>query len=116
MLTLTENARTAVETLTTRAGLPETGGLRIEQQDTGAFDLALVTGPTPGDDVVTEGHAHVYVDHQTAQTLADQTLDAEPATGGTTFTLTPQDIARQQAADADGAPDVPHQHGEATEQ
>ncbi len=34
MLTLTENARHAVEDIAERAGLPEAGGLRIAEADT----------------------------------------------------------------------------------
>lgn len=91
MLTLTDNARTAVETLTARSGLPqESGGLRIAEQDSGSFDLALVDGPAPGDGVVASGAARVYVDERTAVTLTDQRLDVETTGAGTTFTLTPQ--------------------------
>ena len=90
MLTLTENARNAVETLTTRAGLPDEGGLRIAEQDDGGFQLELVAGPAAGDDVVGEPDARVYVDPRTAQTLADQQLDVEATNDGTVFTLTPQ--------------------------
>ena len=91
MLTLTDSARTAVHTLTTKAGLPdETGGLRIAQQDAGGFELALVPEPIPGDDVVTDGTCRVYVDPQASVTLADQRLDVEPAPTGTAFTLGPQ--------------------------
>lgn len=90
MLTLTENAQTAVETLTSRAGLPDEGGLRIAEQDSGGFELALVAGPDSGDDVVTQGAAHVYVDQRTSQTLADQQLDVEASGTGTAFTLTQQ--------------------------
>ena len=90
MLTLTENARTAVETLTSRAGLPDEGGLRIAEQDSGGFELALVAGPDPGDDVVSDGPARVYVDSRASQTLAGQQLDVEATGTGTSFTLTPQ--------------------------
>lgn len=91
MLTLTDNARSAVEALTQQSGLPpESGGLRIAQQDTGAFDLALVTGPAPGDDVVQSGDARIYVDERTSATLATQQLDVEPTGNGTAFTLTAQ--------------------------
>ena len=91
MLTLTESARTAVQTLTSKAGLPDdTGGLRIAQQETGGFELALVPEPFPGDDVVTDGTSRVYVDPEASLTLADQRLDVEPAATGTAFTLGPQ--------------------------
>lgn len=90
MLTLTETARAAVETLTSRAGLPEEGGLRIAEQDTGGFELALVAAPLPGDDVVAEGDARVYVDPRTSPTLAEQLLDVETTDTGTVFTLSHQ--------------------------
>jgi Fe-S cluster assembly iron-binding protein IscA len=91
VLTLTENARTAVRTLTERAGLPdETGGLRIAEQDAGGFELALVPEPVPGDDVVAESGARVYVDPRTSLSLSDQRLDVEPAASGSSFTLVPQ--------------------------
>ena len=91
VLTLTDTARTAVHTLTTKAGLPdETGGLRIAQQDAGGFELALVPEPLPGDDVVTDGSTRVYVDPEASVTLADQRLDVEPAPDGSMFTLSPQ--------------------------
>ena len=68
VLTLTDSARTAVHTLTTKAGLPdETGGLRIAQQEAGGFELALVPEPLPGDDVVTDGSTRVYVDPEASR-------------------------------------------------
>ena len=92
MLTLTENASAAVRTLTEQAGLPQdTGGVRIAEREAGGFDLALVAAPAPEDELVTDGTARVYVEQRTAQILADQRLDAEPApTGGSAFTLSPQ--------------------------
>ena len=44
MLTLTDNARHAVQDIATRAGLPDDGGLRIakSQQESGSFELSLV--------------------------------------------------------------------------
>lgn len=92
MLTLTENASTAVRDLTTRAGLPDSGGLRIaESPQNGSFELALVPEAAPGDDVVDAGGATVFVSSGTSAALADLQLDADPTvTGGPGFTLTPQ--------------------------
>jgi iron-sulfur cluster assembly protein len=93
MLTLTDNARFAVQDIATRAGLPEEGGLRIVESDsqTGAFELTLVAAPVEGDDVIDAGTAHVYVERATAEILADQKLDAVPSPEGTGFLLAPQD-------------------------
>ena len=92
MLTLTENARSAVADLTTKAGLPDSGGLRIAESpdQIGSFELSLVTEPAPGDDVILEGPAHVFVSPETSTTLADQELDVEDASGGAGFKLSQQ--------------------------
>jgi Fe-S cluster assembly iron-binding protein IscA len=92
VLTLTENARSAVEDLTVQAGLPDTGGLRIAEstEHAGSLELALVAAPTPGDDVVTAGGATVYVSAETTDALADQQLDAEGADAAAGFRLAPQ--------------------------
>ena len=93
MLTLTENASTAVRDLTTRAGLPDSGGLRIaeSQQQLGSFELALVPEAVPGDEVIASEGATVFVPPETATALADLTLDADPSAAGSPgFTLAPQ--------------------------
>lgn len=93
MLTLTENASTAVRDLTSRAGLPESGGLRIaeSEQQLGSFELALVPEAVPGDEVIASEGATVFVPQETATVLADLTLDADPsATGSPGFILAPQ--------------------------
>lgn len=92
MLTLTDNARTAVQDLQTQAGVPEGGGLRIAESadQAGSFELALVPGPQPDDTVVENGEAKVFVDSSTAPTLANLTLDTDPNAQGPTFVLTPQ--------------------------
>ena len=93
MLTLTENASTAVHDLTTRAGLPETGGLRIAESDaqSGGFDLALVPAPAPEDEVVTAGEATVFLAAGVSASLSDLRLDVDSATPeAAAFTLVPQ--------------------------
>lgn len=90
MLTITENARTAVEDLTTQARLPESGGVRIAADETGALELRLVPTPEPEDAVVQSGDARVFVAPQTAPTLADLALDTEPSGADGSFVLVPQ--------------------------
>lgn len=93
MLTLTENARDAVQDIATRAGLPSEGGLRIVEsaQEVGSFELSLVPAPLEGDEVIESAGTRVFVEPQTSTVLADQKLDAAPAEGGTGFMLAPQD-------------------------
>ncbi|SCX48763.1 Fe-S cluster assembly iron-binding protein IscA [Klenkia marina] len=82
MLTLTENAATAIRTLVEGAQAPADAGLRISDDPTGpALELAITGGPEATDQVVeatgTEGHgARVFLDDQAAAVLADKTLDA----------------------------------------
>ena len=92
MLTLTDNARTAVQDLTAQAGVPEGGGLRIAESadQAGSFELALVPAPQPDDTVVENGEAKVFVESTTVQTLANLTLDTDPNAQGPSFVLTPQ--------------------------
>jgi len=92
MLTLTDNARHAVEDIAVRAGLPEEGGLRIAETTTpGSFELSLVTQPVAGDEVIEAGAARVFVEPTTSEVLADQKLDATPSPEGTGFLLAPQE-------------------------
>jgi Fe-S cluster assembly iron-binding protein IscA len=92
VLTLTDNARLAVQDLADQANLPTDGGLRIAAAEDapGDFDLALVVEPTPTDEVIDLGTTHVFVAESTAPALTDLSLDAEPKGEATAFSLTPQ--------------------------
>lgn len=92
VLTLTDDARTAVHDLATQAGVPEGGGLRIagSAAQPGNFELALVPAPQPDDQVLDGGPTPVFVEQTTAPALADLTLDTDPQAAGPGFVLTPQ--------------------------
>ncbi|MBC7290774.1 MAG: Fe-S cluster assembly protein HesB [Actinotalea sp.] len=92
MLTLTDNARHAVQDIATRAGLPDDGGLRIaqSQQEAGSFELSLVPAPVDGDQVIDAEGTRVFVESQTSEVLADQQLDAAASPEGVGFMLAPQ--------------------------
>ncbi len=83
MLTLTENATTAVKNLA--AQLPaDTGGLRISEAaapETG-YALTLATAPEPDDTVVENEGARVFVDPVATIQLDDRVLDARVAEDG----------------------------------
>lgn len=93
MLTLTDNARHAVQDIATRANLPEEGGLRIAEspQQAGSFELSLVPTPVEGDEVIDAQGTHVFVEPGTSTILSDQQLDAAPSADGTGFLLAPQE-------------------------
>ncbi|PWD50767.1 Fe-S cluster assembly protein HesB [Serinibacter arcticus] len=98
MLTLTENAQTAVNEIAARADLPAGGGLRIAPSATqpGGLDLGLAAEPAPGDQVIETGAVPVFVEPQTSASLDALTLDTAPVTPdqpGPAFQLTPQAAA-----------------------
>ncbi len=78
MLTLTENASAIVNEITHQPGLAETAGLRITTDDSPepAFAISAAQQGEPGDQVVEQGGATVYLDESAAQLLDDKILDA----------------------------------------
>ncbi|WP_286219382.1 Fe-S cluster assembly protein HesB [Paraoerskovia sediminicola] len=92
---MTDSASTAVNDLTTQAGVPEGGGLRIAEsaEQSGSFELALVPSPQPDDAVVENGDAKVFVETATVATLDNLQLDTDPNAQGPAFVLAPQQAA-----------------------
>ncbi|MGH3355651.1 MAG: Fe-S cluster assembly protein HesB [Nocardioidaceae bacterium] len=90
MLTLTENATTVIKNITGSEDQPEGTGLRIVQQGAENAELALTTAttPEPGDQVVEDQGARVFLEETAAETLDDKVLDAQvDESGGVQFTL-----------------------------
>jgi iron-sulfur cluster assembly protein len=90
VLTLTDEAVSALRELTTQPGLPAQTGLRIAPQESGAAGLALslAEGPQAGDQVIEDAGVHVYVDSGAAAALDDKALDARIGeTGEVSFQL-----------------------------
>ncbi|WP_454132232.1 HesB/IscA family protein [Microbacterium lacticum] len=89
MLTLTENARTAVKHLTERIPA-DSAGLRIAQAtapDEG-YAVTLADAPEEGDTVVEDAGARVFVDAVSTVQLDDRVLDAQiDENGGVGFAL-----------------------------
>ena len=86
MLTLTDNAQTAVRTLTQDPETPENAGLRITPGNEG-LQLTLVAEPVPGDALIDHGGARDFVEPQTAKLLDEATLDAQVEDGAVNFFL-----------------------------
>ena len=78
MLTLTENASAIVNEITSQPGLAETAGLRItsDASPEPAFEVTAAAQGEPGDQVVEQAGATVYLDETAAQLLDDKVLDA----------------------------------------
>jgi Fe-S cluster assembly iron-binding protein IscA len=90
LLTLTKHAQTAVRTLTQDPQAPENAGLRITPGNEG-LELMRVAEPVPGDALIDEGGAWVFVEPQAAQLLDEQTLDAQVEDGNVNFFLASPD-------------------------
>jgi iron-sulfur cluster assembly protein len=90
MLTLTENASTAVKNIAERTIGNESGGLRISASTDGgpSFAVAVTPAPAPTDQVVESDGARVFLDETAAAAVGDKVLDAEvDAEGAVRFAL-----------------------------
>jgi len=78
MLTLTENASTIVKDIASRTGGVEGAGLRISTDPAldAAFSVTAAEHPEPGDQVVEQHGATVYLEPDAAGELHDKVLDA----------------------------------------
>ena len=93
VLTLTENATLVIKSITGVEGAPEGAGVRISQEDPANPALAVTTteAPAPGDQVVEEAGARVFLEQNAAVALDDKILDAAvDDKGGVEFLLVPQ--------------------------
>jgi iron-sulfur cluster assembly protein len=79
VLSLTDQAVSAIRGLTTRPGLAEETGLRIAPQDgdAGGLTLSLADGPQAGDQVIEESDVQVFLQPEAAAVLDDKALDAQ---------------------------------------
>ena len=79
MLTLTEEATTAVKTIAAQLPDAAQGGVRIEGAGSpdSQFRRSVVDGPEAEDAVVENSGARVFLDADAAQVLDDRVLDAQ---------------------------------------
>lgn len=96
MLTLTDQATRAIETLTSQAELSPEAGLRIvarpeENSEPNRLAVTVSDGPAVGDKVVDNGTARVYLEPDAARALDDRQLDARiTEQGDVQFLIGPQ--------------------------
>lgn len=92
-LTLTEQATTAVKTITAQFPDAADGGVRIQGAGSpeSQFQLSVVPAPEPADAVVENDGARVFLDTEAALVLDDRVLDAQvDQQGGVQFAVTSQ--------------------------
>lgn len=91
MLTLTDNASTIVKEIS--AQIPDAAGLRItsESADQPSFEVEPASAAQPGDEIVEQDGATIYLDEAANLQLDDKVLDAAvDQDGGVQFALTLQ--------------------------
>jgi len=76
VLALTNHVQDAVRTLTQDPQASEGAGLRIASSSE-ELELMIVAEPAPGDALIDDDGARVFVELQAAQLLNEQTLDAQ---------------------------------------
>jgi iron-sulfur cluster assembly protein len=89
VLTLTDRAAETIRVLTSQPGIPAETGLRMSLQgsDGGSLTLSLEP-PQPGDTVIEDAGAKVFVQEDVAGMVGDGELDAElDDQGQASFTL-----------------------------
>lgn len=95
MLTLTDNAADIVKQIAEQVPDAEGPGLRICEAEAGGdagLILAAVSAPEPGDRIIDDHGARVFLDETAATILDDKVLDAEvQPDGAVTFGLGQQD-------------------------
>jgi iron-sulfur cluster assembly protein len=89
MLTVSPSAIEAVDSLLHHPELPDDAGLRIAPDGESQLTIELAAEPAPGDQVIEERGARVFVDSEAAPMLDDAELDARLDGDQVAFGLTP---------------------------
>jgi Fe-S cluster assembly iron-binding protein IscA len=76
VLTITENAADVVNKIVDQSETEAEAGIRISQAEDDSLALATAVTAEPGDQVIEEKGARVFLDKDAAIVLNDKTLDA----------------------------------------
>jgi iron-sulfur cluster assembly protein len=76
MLTLSQSAVEVVDTLLHRPEVPEDAGLRIHSGGESRLAVEIAPEPEPGDQIIEEGGARVFVESEVAPLLDNAELNA----------------------------------------
>lgn len=89
MLTLTDNASTAVKSIADRSlGENGDGGLRISSSNEDGFAVAIAATPEPTDEIIENDLAKVFLEKAASEALTDKVLDANvDQDGSVTFAI-----------------------------
>lgn len=80
MLTISHGAAEVIKVLVASSELSEAGGIRLSveaiDQQNAKLELSLADSPEPGDALIEEEGAHVFVEQNATTILDDKVLDA----------------------------------------
>jgi iron-sulfur cluster assembly protein len=100
MLTLTQEATTAIEGILASPGIPDGAGLRItpapgtnSSEPVAGLQVAVAEKPDVSDQVIEDSGARVFVQESVTDALADKELDVQVDAEHVSFTLGSQDAA-----------------------
>jgi iron-sulfur cluster assembly protein len=88
MLTLTPSAVAAVDALLQAPQVPDDAGLRIAATDEHHLTVGIAEAPAPGDQVIEDQGARVFVDPGAAPLVDDAQLEAQSEGDQIAFALT----------------------------
>ncbi len=95
MLAISHGAAEVIKQVVSSAQMPDEGGIRISAQpiddESVRLDLSPATSPDPGDSIVEQEGANVFVEQTVAPLLDDKMLDAAVVDGDSvTFSIVEQ--------------------------
>jgi iron-sulfur cluster assembly protein len=94
VLAISLGAAEAIKQAVSSARMPDEGGVRISAEPTRGesvrLDLSVVMNPEPGDAIVEQKGANVFVEQDVAPILDDKTLDASIEGGQVSFSIVEQ--------------------------
>jgi Fe-S cluster assembly iron-binding protein IscA len=98
MLTLAPSAVEAVDALLHSPQVPDDAGLRIAATSDAQLTVGIATAPAPGDQVIEDQGARVFVDPGAAPLVDGAQLEAQSQGDQIAFALTPRGSADGTAA------------------
>jgi iron-sulfur cluster assembly protein len=94
VLAISHSAAEVIKQVVSSAQIPDEGGIRISAEPVGSegvsLDLSLVMNPEPGDAIVEQEGANVFVEQDVAPLLDDKVLDASIEADQAAFSIVDQ--------------------------
>ena len=94
MLAISDSAAQVIKHVVSSAQIPDEGGIRISAEpmddESVSLDVSLVMSPEPGDAIVEQAGANVFVEQDVAPLLDDKVLDASIEADRAAFSIVEQ--------------------------